>query len=245
MTAPIDYVDELDSLLSRELPDGWVRALAKHPLQAVDGEPTEIDRMFVSPGVPEEPISTQVLFIYLHGYDPSTERPMNPERRITVAYFDSDEIYEMASESDEYHDVSVDELNDCYAMESEYDKHLAITAGEVEDWLKQAMLTVESEMDELRRFWVVFGDIHGLGQAGIGNLFEEYGTIENVKDTIEDELIEIPYITDDLAPEVLAACDRWDGTVPETPGDEAARRADDPLAIDTSQLRPLSHLFEE
>lgn len=248
MTVPIEYVDELDPLLSFELPAGWVRALVKHPLQAVDGEPTEIDRMFardLSPGLPDDPIATKLLFVYLHGYDPSTERPIDHERKITVGYFDSQDIYEMASEYDESRGVTPDKLNDCYAMESQYDEHLAITADEVEEWLTQAMLQVETEMDELRRFWVVLSDIHGLGQAGIGNLFEEYGTIETVEAASEDELTDIPYITEELAPEVLAACNQWDGTVPDAPGDEAAREADDPLVIDTSQLRPLGHLFEE
>jgi hypothetical protein len=248
MTAPIEYVDELDPLLSRELPVGWVRALAKHPLQAVDGEPTEIDRMFaqdLSPGLPDEPISTQVLFIYLHGYDPSMEQPMNQERRVTIGYFGSEEIQQIASQSEEYRDISLDELDGCYVVQSESDRQLAITVDEVEDWLTQTMSTVETEMDDLRRFWVVLSDIHGLGQAGISNLFEEYGTIEKVRDATEGELTEVPYITDDLAPEVLTACEQWNRTVPEAPGDEVAREAADPLAIDTSQLRPLGYLFED
>jgi hypothetical protein len=226
MTASIEYVDELDPFLSIELPEGWVRALIKHPIQAVDGEPTEIDRMFakdLSPGLPEEPISTQLLFAYLHGYEPSTERPMNRERRVTVAYFPSREIY---------------------AIESEFTENAAMHTDKVKNWLVEAMSQVENEIDEWWRLWVALSDIHGLGKEGIGNLSDKYGTVEAVTDATEDELIEIPYITADLAPEVLSACEQWDGTVPEAPGDDVAKDADDPLAIDTSQLRPLGHLFE-
>ena len=227
MVIPIEYVDELDPFLSIELHAGWVRALIEHPLQAISGEPTEIDRMFaknLSPGLPEEPISTQLLFAYLHGYEPSTERPMKPERRVTVAYFPSKDIY---------------------AVESEFGEAAANSADKLKDQLAKAMSEVETEMDDWRRLWVVLSDIHGLGQAGIGNLFDEYGTVGAVKNATEDELAEIPYITEDLAPEVLSACNHWDGTVPEAPGDEAAREVDDPLTIDTSQLRPLRHLFED
>lgn len=84
MTVPIEYADELDPFLSMELPKGWVRAIAKHPLQAVGGEPTELDRMFardLSPGLPDEPIATKVLFVYLDGYDPSVDRLVDHERK--------------------------------------------------------------------------------------------------------------------------------------------------------------------
>jgi ERCC4-type nuclease len=89
----------------------------------------------------------------------------------------------------------------------------------------------------------VLSDIDGLGKAGIGNLLDEYGTVEAVRDATEDELVEIAYVTEELAPAVMRACNQWDESVPEAPGNRAARRADDPLAVDDSQLRPFSHLF--
>ncbi len=227
MGIPIEYVDELDPFLSIELPAGWVRALIEHPLQAISGEPTEIVRLFaqdLSPDLPEEPISTQLLFVYLHGYDSSTGRQMKPERRVTVAYFPSKEIY---------------------AVESEFREAAANSPDELKDQFAKALSGVETEMDDWRRLWVVLSDIHGLSQAGISNLFDEYGTVEAIKDATENELIEIPYITEDLAPGVLSACNQWNGAVPEASGDEAAREADDPLTVDTSQLRPLNHLFED
>lgn len=246
MTVPIEYADELDPLLSMELPEGWVRALAKHPLQAIDGGPNEIDRMLardLSPGLPDEPIATKILFVYLDGYDPSVKRPIDHERKITVGYFDSTDIHEMASEYGEYRDIEPDQLNDCYVVESEFDEGVAISADEVEEWLTRVIPLVEDEMDAWRQLWVVLSGINGLGKAGIGNLLDEYGTVEAVSDAAEDELVEIAYITEELAPEVLTACNQWNGTVPEAPGNRAARRADDPLAVDDSQLRPFSHLF--
>jgi len=248
MTIPIEYVDELDPFLSIELPDGWVRALVKHPLQAVDGEPTELDQIFardLSPSLPDEPRSTKMLFVYLDGYDPSTDRPMDHERKIKIGYFDSADIHEMALGYDEYQDIQPDELNDCYALESGFDEGIVISADEVEEWLTRVIPKVEDEMDAWRELWVVLSDIDGLGKAGIGNLFDEYGTIGSIKDATEAELVEIAYVTEDLAPAVLTACDQWDGTVPEAPGNKAARRADDPLAIDDSQLRPFTDLFNE
>lgn len=167
--------------------------------------------------------NTQLLFAYLHGYEPNSERPMKPGRRVTVAYFPP---------------------KGTYAIESEFGENVATSVGEVEDWLAEAISQVETEIDAWRQLWVCLSDIHGLGKEGIGNLFDEYGPVEAVTGTPEDELTEVPYITADLAPKVLSACKQWVGTVPEAPGDAAARDADDPLAIDTSQLRPLGHLFE-
>lgn len=96
MTDPIEYTEALDPLLSLELSSGWVRGLIQHPLQAVSGDPTPIDRQFareLAPELPAEPIATQLLFVYLRGYEPNTERPMRSERRITVGYFPSMEQF--------------------------------------------------------------------------------------------------------------------------------------------------------
>lgn len=227
MTAPIEYTEELDPLLSLDLPSGWVRGLIQHPLQAVSGEPTAIDRLFaqdLSPELPEEPIATQLLFVYLRGYEPSNERPMRPDRRVTVGYFPS---------------------ADQFVVQSQDDQHRVASVDGVKDWLAETIPQVESEVDTWNRLWSALSDIHGLGPAGIKNLYEEYGTLAAVETATEAELTEIPYITADLAPEVLAACEQWDGPVSEAPGDRAANDADDPLVIDRSALRPLGHLFEE
>lgn len=96
MTDPIDYTEALDPLLSVELPSGWMRGLIQHPLQVISGDPTAIDRQFardLAPELPAEPIATQLLFVYLHGYEPNTERPMRSERRVTVGYFPSMEQF--------------------------------------------------------------------------------------------------------------------------------------------------------
>jgi len=227
MTAPIEYSEELDPLLSVDLPSGWVRGLIQHPLQAVSGEPTAIDRMFakdLSPELPEEPIATQLLFVYLRGYEPSEERPMRSDRRVTVGYFPSADHFVVRSQNDQHRVASVDG---------------------VREWLAETIPQVEAEVDRWNRLWGVLSEIHGLGPAGITNLYEEYGTLEAIGTATESELREIPYITADLAPEVLAAREQWDGSVPEAPGDRVAKDADDPLVIDRSDLRPLGHLFED
>lgn len=226
MTDPIEYTEELDPLLSLNLPSGWVRGLIQHPLQAVSGEPTAIDRLFardLSPELPEEPIATQLLFVYLRGYDPSSERPMRPDRRVTVAYFPSVDQFGVQLQDDQYRVASVDG---------------------VKEWLSETIPQVESEVDAWNRLWSALSEIHGLGPAGIKNLYEEYDTLGAVGTATESELSEIAYITADLAPEVLAACEQWDGPVPESSGDRVAKVADDPLVIDRSDLRPLGHLFE-
>ena len=115
MTAPIEYTEALDPLLSLELPLGWVRGLIQHPLQAVSGEPTTLDRQFardLAPELPAEPIATQLLFVYLSGYEPSTERPMRSDRRIIVGYFPSAEQFVVQSQDDQYRVASVDGVID-------------------------------------------------------------------------------------------------------------------------------------
>ena len=102
---------------------------------------------------------------------------------------------------------------------------------------------VEAKVDTWNRLWSALSGIHGLGSAGINNLYDEYGTLEAVGTATEAELSEIAYITADLAPEVVAACEQSDGRVPDAPGDQVATDADDPLVVDRSDLRPLGHLF--
>jgi hypothetical protein len=226
MTDPIEYTEELEPLLSLALPSGWVRGLIQHPLQAVSGEPTAIDRLFaqdLSPERLEEPIATQLLFVYLRGYEPSNERPMRSDRRVTVGYFPSTDQFGVQSLDDQYRVASVDGVT---------------------EWLTEAIPQVELEVDAWNQLWGVLSEIHGLGPAGINNLHEEYGTLETVGTATESELSDIAYITADLAPEILAACEQWDGSIPEAPGDRVAKDADDPLVIDRSDLRPLSHIFE-
>jgi hypothetical protein len=106
------------------------------------------------------------------------------------------------------------------------------------------MPRVEQEMDRRNRFWVALSDIHGLRQQGIGNLRERYESLDAVAEATEAELTEIAYVTEDLAPGVVTAAEQFDGTVPTATGDRAADRADDPLVVDTSDLRPFSDLFE-
>ena len=148
----------------------------------------------------------------------------------------------MALEYEEYRDIEPNQ-NGCYVVESEFDEGIAISTDEVEEWLIRVMPLVEDEMDAWRQLWVVLSDIDGLGKAGIGNLLDEYGTVESVRDATEDELVEIAYVTEELAPAVMRACNQWDESVPEAPGYRAARRADDPLAVDDSRLRPFDHLL--
>lgn len=227
MTVPIAYADELDPLLSMELPSGWIRGLIKHPLQAISGEPRPIDRLFAADLVPEhpdDPIATQLLFVYLRGYDPSNERPMRSDRRVVVGYFPA---------------------QDQFVGESLGDQYRMATAERVQEWFAETVPQVESTIDEWNRLRGVLSEIHGLGPAGIKNLYEEYETLAVVGTVSEAELTEIPYITADLASEVLAACEQWDGTIPKAPGDRAAANADDPLVIDRNALRPLGHLFEK
>lgn len=85
----------------------------------------------------------------------------------------------------------------------------------------------------------------GFRRANCHNLYEEYDTLEAVGTATQSELREIAYVTADLAPEVLVACEQWDGPVPEAPGDRVAEDADDPLVVDSNDLRPLGHLFED
>jgi hypothetical protein len=54
----------------------------------------------------------------------------------------------------------------------------------------------------------------------------------------------VKYVAEHLAPEVLTAAGQFDGTVPTAPGDRAADRTDNPLVINTSELRPFDELFE-
>ena len=75
-------------------------------------------------------------------------------------------------------------------------------------------------------------------------MHEEYGSLDSVAAATETELIEIPYVTADLAPEVVTAAEQFDGTVLTAPGDQAADCANDPLVIDISDIRPFSDLFE-
>lgn len=225
MTDHIEYIEELDPILSVDLPSGWVRGLVQHPLQAVSGEPTAIDRMFArefSPEHPEEPIVTQLLLVYLHGYEPSTERPMRPDRRVTAGYVPS---------------------ADRFVVQSQDDQHPVASVDGVKEWMDETIPQVESEVDSWNRLWSALSGIHGLGSAGIRNLYEEYDTLEAVGTATESELREIAYVTADLAPEVSAACEKWDGPVPDAPGDQLAEDADDPLVVDSSDLRPLGHLF--
>lgn len=227
MSDPIEYTKELDPIPSVDLPSGRVRGLIQHPLQAVSGEPTAIDRMFVrdlSPELPEEPIATQLLLTYLHGYEPSTERPLRPDRRVTVGYVPS---------------------ADRFVVQSRDDQHRVASVDGVEEWVDETIPQVESEVDRWNRLWSALSGIHGLGPAGIRNLYEEYDTLEAVGTATESELREIAYVTDDLAPEVLAACVQWDGPVPDASGDRVAEEAADPLVVDSSDLRPLGHLFED
>lgn len=226
MTDPIEYTEELDPLLSLDLPFGWVHGLIQHPFQSIPEEPTAIDRLFVqdlSPELPEEPIATQLFFVYLRGYEPSNERPMRPDRRVTVGYFPS--------------------LNQ-FGVQSQDDQYRVATVDSVKKWLSETIPQVESKVDTWNQLWGVLSEIHGLGPAGINNLYDEYGTLEAVGTATESELEEIAYITADLAPKVLTACNQWDGSIPEAPGDQAAKDADEPLVIDRNDLRPLSHLFE-
>jgi hypothetical protein len=78
----------------------------------------------------------------------------------------------------------------------------------------------------------------------LADLNGEYESLDAVASATEAELTDIPYVTDDLASEVVEAAEQFDGTVPDAHGDGAADCADDPLVVDTSDLRPFSDLFE-
>ena len=226
MTSPIPHTDELDLLLALELPSGWVRGLLE-PLSMSfrSDDPLEgaLFEAMTGTSPDPEPASNAVVFAYLAGYDPGVDRPMDSERQLSIKYVAEQDAFE---------------------VRAAFEEGLVETAVDVCDWLERAMARVEREMDYRRRFWVALSDIHGLGQQGIGNLHEEYESLDAVAKATKTELTEIPYVTDDLAPEVVTAAEQFDGTVPSAPGDQAADCADDPLVVDTSDLRPFSELFE-
>jgi len=226
MPSPIPYADELDPFLALELPSGWVRGLLEPLSVSVSSDDTLESALFeamtgTSPDL--EPASNAVVFTYLGGYDPRVDRPMDSERRLSITYVAEQDVF---------------------GVRAAFDEELVETAADACDWLERAMHRVEQEMDHRRRFWVALSDIHGLGQQGIGNLRERYESLDAVAVATETELTDIPYVTDDLAPEVVEAAEQFDGTVPTAPGDRAADRADDPLVVDTSDLRPFGELFE-
>lgn len=226
MSAQIDYADELDPLLAVELPPGWVRGLRKPVSMLLSEDASQAERALLEDligDLSEQPsVATQLVFAYLGGYDPSTERPMRNERRVGVKYIPD---------------------RDAFAVTAEFDEGLVDTADDVEDWLDSVLPRVERELDERRRLWVTLSDIHSLGRQGIGNLYDEYGSVESVASAIEAELVDVPYVTADLAPEVLTACEQFDGTVPTAPGEDVAADADDPLVIEEG-LRPFAFLFD-
>lgn len=226
MAAPISHADELDPFLALELPPGWVRGLLE-PLSGSfrSDDPLESALFEALTGSKPDsaPISNTVIFTYLAGYDPGIDRPMDSERQLSIKYVAE---------------------QDAFGVRAAFDEGLVETAPDARDWLERAMPRVEREMDHRRRFWVALSDIHGLGQQGIDNLNGEYESLDAVASATETELADIPYVTDDLAPEVVEAAEQFDGTVPDAPGDRAADCADDPLVVDTSDLRPFSDLFE-
>lgn len=169
------------------------------------------------------PTSNTVIVTYLAGYDPGIDRPMDSERQLSIKYVAK---------------------RDAFGVSAAFDEGLIETTADARDWLARVMPRVEREMDHRHRFWVALSDIHGLGQQGIGNLHEDYESLDAVAAATETELTEIPYVTDDLAPEVMTAAEQFDGTVPTAPGDQAVDCADDPLVVDTSDLRPFSDPFE-
>jgi hypothetical protein len=226
MDAPISHADELDPFLALDLPSGWVRGLLEPlsgPFRSDDPLESALFEALTGSKPDPAPTSNTVIFTYLAGYDPGIDRPMDSERQLSIKYVAE---------------------RDAFRVSAAFDEGLVETAADARDWLVRAMPRVESEMDHRRRFWVALSDIHGLGQRGIGNLHEQYESLDTVAEPTEAELTEIPYVTDDLAPEVVTAADQFDGTVPTAPGDQAADCADDPLVIDTSDLRPFSDLFE-
>ena len=131
-----------------------------------------------------------------------------------------------------------------FGVRATFDEGTVETVEDACDWLELVMSCVEQEMDRRRRFRVALSDIHGLGTQGIGNLREEYESLSAVAAATEAEPVEIPYVTEDLAPEMLTAAEQFDRTVPTAPGDRAADRTDNPLVINTSELRPFDELFE-
>lgn len=226
MAAPISHVDELDPFLALDLPSGWVRGLLE-PLSGSfrSDDPLEsaLFKTLTGSKPDSAPTSNAVIFTYLAGYDPSIDRPMDGERQLSIKYVAE---------------------RDAFGVNAAFDEDLAETAVDARDWLERAMPRVEREMDHRRHFWMALSDIHGLGQQGISNLHEEYESLDSVAAATETELIEIPYVTADLAPEVVTAAEQFDGTVPTAPGDQAADCANDPLVIDISDIRPFSDLFE-
>jgi hypothetical protein len=226
MAAPISHADELDPFLALDLPSGWVRGLLEPPSGSFRSDDPLESTLFeaLTGSKPDpEPTSNTVIFTYLAGYDPGIDRPMDSERQLSIKYVAE---------------------QDAFGISAAFDEGLVETAADARDWLVRAMPRVEREMDHRRRFWVALSDIHGLGQQGIGNLHEQYESLDAVAAATETELTEIPYVTDDLAPEVVTAAEQFDGTVSNAPGDQAADCADDPLVVDTSDLRPFSDLFE-
>jgi hypothetical protein len=226
MAAPISYADELDPFLALELPSGWVRGLLEPlsgPFQSDDPLESALFEALTGSKPDSTPTSNAVIFTYLAGYDPGIDRPMDSERQLVIEY---------AAEQD------------AFGVRAAFDEGLIETAPDARDWLERAMPRVEREMDHRRRSWVALSDIHGLGQQEIGNLNGEYESLDAVASATEAELTDIPYVTDDLASEVVEAAEQFDGTVPDAHGDRAADCADDPLVVDTSDLRPFSDLFE-
>jgi hypothetical protein len=88
MAAPISYADELDPFLALELSSGWVRGLLE-PLSGSfrSDDPLESALFEALTGSKPDstPTSNAVIFTYLAGYDPGTDRPMDSERQL-VSY---------------------------------------------------------------------------------------------------------------------------------------------------------------
>jgi hypothetical protein len=226
MTASIPYADELDPFLDLELPSGWVRGLLEPLSMSFRQDDSLENSLFeaLTGSAPDSsPASNAVVFTYLSGYDPGVDRPMDSNRQLSIKYVAGQEVF---------------------GVRATFDEGTVETVENACDWLELAMSRVEQVMDRRRRFRVALSDIHGLGTQGIGNLREEYESLSAVASATEAELVEIPYVTEDLAPEVLTAAEQFDGTVPTAPGDRAVDRADDPLVINTSELRPFDELFE-
>ena len=226
MVAPISHADELDPFLALDLPSGWVRGLLEPPsgsFQSDDPLESALFEALTGSKLDPEPTSNTVIFTYLAGYDPGIDRPMDSERQLSIKYVAE---------------------QDAFGVSATFDEGLVETATDACDWLSRVMTRVEREMDHRRRFWVPLSDIHSLGQQGIGNLHDQYESLDAVAEATEAELTEIRYVTDDLAPEVVTATEQFDGTVSNAPGDQAADCADDPLVVDSSDLRPFSDLFE-
>jgi vacuolar-type H+-ATPase subunit F/Vma7 len=97
-----------------------------------------------------------------------------------------------------------------FGVRATFDEGTVETVEDACDWLELVMSCVEQEMDRRRRFRVALSDIHGLGTQGIGNLREEYESLSAVAAATEAEPVEIPYVTEDLAPEMLTAAEQFD-----------------------------------